>query len=92
MYCSVFVQVLIISQGGAKKLTWSERQALAKKQVEEEEAHSKAASFQPTPAPSITRSFGGVPPPPPVAAAQPQDEEEEEYAPPVLLCFSYSHR
>ncbi|KAG8760164.1 hypothetical protein FRC14_003920 [Serendipita sp. 396] len=30
--------------GGAKKLTWTERQALAKKQAEEEEAKSKAAS------------------------------------------------
>lgn len=32
--------------GGAKKLTWSERQALAKKQAGEEEERSKAASWQ----------------------------------------------
>jgi len=31
-------------------MTWSERQALAKKQAEEEEARSKASSFKPTPA------------------------------------------
>jgi len=31
-------------------MTWSERQALAKKQVEEEEARSRASSFKPTPA------------------------------------------
>lgn len=29
-------------------MTWSERQALAKKQAEEEEARSKASSFKPT--------------------------------------------
>ncbi|KAH7904712.1 hypothetical protein BJ138DRAFT_1119147 [Hygrophoropsis aurantiaca] len=32
--------------GGAKKLTWSERQALAKKQAEEEEMRSKSAPWQ----------------------------------------------
>ena len=32
--------------GGTKKPTWSERQALAKKQAEEEEQRSKAASWQ----------------------------------------------
>lgn len=31
-------------------MTWSERQALAKKQAEDEEARSKAAGFKPTPA------------------------------------------
>lgn len=31
-------------------MTWSERQALAKKQAEEEETRSKASSFKPTPA------------------------------------------
>ena len=48
----------LISSAG-KKLTWSERQALAKKQAEEEEARSKAASHTPS-APSITsaRAFG----------------------------------
>jgi len=34
-----------VSAGGPKKLTWSERQALAKKQAEEEEARSRGASF-----------------------------------------------
>lgn len=34
-----------VSVGGPKKLTWSERQALAKKQAEEEEARSRTASF-----------------------------------------------
>ena len=32
------------ASGGPKKLTWSERQALAKKQMEEEEAKSRSAS------------------------------------------------
>jgi hypothetical protein len=31
-------------------MTWSERQALAKKQAEEEETRSRASSFNPTPA------------------------------------------
>ena len=31
-------------------MTWSERQALAKKQAEEEEVRSRASSFKPTPA------------------------------------------
>jgi len=35
------------SLGGAKKLTWFERQALAKKQAEEEEARGHCASFVP---------------------------------------------
>ena len=56
-----------------KKLTWSERQALAKKQQEEEEARSRAASFKPiSPAstgnrwtPPVSRD---VPPPAPPAA------------------------
>lgn len=33
------------SAGGAKKLTWSERQALAKKQQEEEEVRSRSAAY-----------------------------------------------
>ncbi len=70
--------------GGAKKLTWSERQALAKQQAQEEEARSKAASYQTSSVPTATpRSFGGVPPPP-VAPVAPEPEEEE-YAPPVGL-------
>lgn len=36
------------SGSGSKKLSWSERQALAKKQQEEEEARSRAASFSPS--------------------------------------------
>ena len=72
--------------GGAKKLTWSERHALAQKQEAEEEARSKAASFQPPPAApvqSTTRSFGGAsfPPPPPIAPAAPEPEEDEFAAP-----------
>ena len=35
------------STGGPKKLTWSERQALAKKQADEEGQRSKAVSFNP---------------------------------------------
>ena len=35
-------------------MTWSERQALAKKQAEEEEARSKASSFKSTPATTST--------------------------------------
>ena len=66
--------------GSGKKLTWSERQALAKKQAEEEEARSKAASFHPPPAAATPRTFGGVPPPPRAPVA-PEPEEEEEYAP-----------
>lgn len=31
-------------------MTWSERQALAKKQADEDEARSRASSFKPTPA------------------------------------------
>lgn len=36
-----------VTPSGSKKLTWSERQALAKKQQDEEEERSKAASFKP---------------------------------------------
>ena len=36
-----------LSATNAKKLTWSERQALAKKQAEEEEVKSRSASFVP---------------------------------------------
>lgn len=35
-------------------MTWSERQALAKKQAEEDEARSRASSFKPTPAAGLT--------------------------------------
>ena len=40
------------SPSGPKKLTWSERQALAKKQQEEEEEQSRAASLKATPSSS----------------------------------------
>ncbi|PPQ71153.1 hypothetical protein CVT24_009834 [Panaeolus cyanescens] len=40
---------------GAKKLTWSERQALAKKQAEEEEARSRSAAFTPTAPTPVSR-------------------------------------
>lgn len=47
--------------GGAKKLTWSERQALAKKQAEEDEAKSRSSGFvaptaSPIPKPVFTSS------------------------------------
>lgn len=70
---------------GAKKLTWSERQAMAKKQQEEDEARAHAAlGSQPTPPPAP--SFrGGVPPPPRAPAMHPPpvaaQEPEEEYSP-----------
>lgn len=35
-------------------MSWSERQALAKKQAEEDEARSRASSFKPTPAAAST--------------------------------------
>ena len=38
-------------------MTWSERQALAKKQAEEEEARSKASSFKQTPAVGIAPTW-----------------------------------
>jgi hypothetical protein len=49
------------TSGGAKKLTWTERQALAKKQAEEEEAKSRSAGFaqraaSPTLGPTFTSS------------------------------------
>ena len=62
-------------------MTWSERQALAKKQAEEEEARSRAASFKPPPAVSVSRSFGGVPPPPRPPIASEPEPEEEAYTP-----------
>jgi len=43
------------SLGGAKKLTWSERQALAKKQAGEEEIRSRSASFVPPAAGPISK-------------------------------------
>jgi hypothetical protein len=45
------------SPGGAKKLTWSERQALAKKQTEEEEQRSRQASFKPPVVASVRPAF-----------------------------------
>lgn len=43
------------SPGGAKKLTWTERQALAKKQQEEEEARSRSAAYVPPAASPISK-------------------------------------
>jgi drebrin-like protein len=43
------------TSGGAKKLTWSERQALAKKQMEEDEAKSRSASNAVPPASPISK-------------------------------------
>lgn len=51
-----------------KKLTWSERQALAKKQADEEESKSRAASFHSQPAAPAWKQ---------PAAATPEPEEEE---------------
>ncbi|KAI0940986.1 hypothetical protein AcV7_003214 [Taiwanofungus camphoratus] len=66
---------------GGKKLTWSERQALAKKQAEEEETKSRAASFQPPPAAGlIAPSFRGAIRPP---ATPELEEEEEQWSAPV---------
>ncbi len=63
--------------GGAKKLTWSERQALAKKQQEEDEVRAKAAlGSQPTP-PSAP-AFRSIPPRPTQVSA-PEPEPEDEY-------------
>jgi drebrin-like protein len=46
------------ASGGAKKLTWSERQALAKKQAAEEEAASRSAGFvQPVVSPTAKPTF-----------------------------------
>ncbi|TFY53283.1 hypothetical protein EVJ58_g9537 [Rhodofomes roseus] len=56
---------------GGKKLTWSERQALAKKETEEEEARSRAASYQPQPVAAPAWK-------PPVAAAPASPEPEED--------------
>jgi hypothetical protein len=51
-----------VSVGGAKKLTWSERQALAKKQAEEEEARSRTASFvPPASAPVVPNTSSSAP-------------------------------
>lgn len=47
--------------GGAKKLTWSERQALAKKQAEEDEAKSRNFQ-QEQPSPSQSRFIGSSQP------------------------------
>ena len=67
--------------GGAKKLTWSERQALAKKQQEEEEARSKASSFKPV---GSTGTKWTPPSAAPAAAAASniQDEHDDIPAPP----------
>lgn len=74
-----------------KKLTWTERQALAKKQQAEEEGRSRAASFQPAPVANISAGMRAAPilniPPPPTAPPVPpvtpatatsDDWEEEE--------------
>ena len=47
-----------VSAGGPKKLTWSERQALAKKQAEEEDTRSRSASYvSPALAPGVSKTF-----------------------------------
>lgn len=45
--------------GGPKKLTWSERQALAKKQADDEGQRSQAASFK-SPTPIVSPARFGV--------------------------------
>ena len=86
----------IASSTGAKKLTWSERQAMAKTQQEEEEERSRAASFKPSAntGASVRAPTINIPPPPaappappvrvappvPVVAAAADDWEEEEEA------------
>lgn len=75
--------VIDLKVSGGKKLTWSERQALAKKQAEEEETKSRAASFQPPPAAGlIAPSFRGAIRPP---ATPELEEEEEQWSAPVSL-------
>lgn len=67
-------------------MTWSERQALAKKQAEEEEARSKASSFNKTPsaftskwkAPAAVGLGAGVPALTPKDEEQPEEEDEWE--------------
>ena len=53
---------------GEKKLTWSERQALAKKRAEEEEERSRSAAFSAPSAPVYNRSTAAAVPPPPAPA------------------------
>ena len=72
-------------------MTWSERQALAKKQAEEEESRSRASSFKPTPAAASTPKWkaptavglgvgAGVAAGVGVSAFASRDEEPEEEA------------
>jgi drebrin-like protein len=67
-----------VSATGAKKLTWSERQALAKKQQAEEEEKSRVASgFSKAGLVSAARAVQDA-----VEKEEPTYEEEEETAPP----------
>ena len=68
-----------------KGMTWSERQAEARRVREEEEARSRAASFKPVAAPPAQWSapepepvVAAPPPPPPMPPRAPSPEEEEE--------------
>lgn len=58
-----------IQHVAGKKLTWSERQALAKKQADDEESKSRAASFHP--------AQPAAPAWNPPAAPAPEPEEED---------------
>lgn len=75
-----------IQHVGGKKLTWSERQALAKKQAEEEESRSRAASFHPSQptAPAWT-------PPPAPAAPEPEEEESWEVCNHIVNSIERAH-
>lgn len=80
-----------VSSGSGGKMTWSERQAAAKKQAEAEDAKSRNLG-QTAPPPS-------APPPPPMpgrsqismplGADSDNDQEEEEGAPPPRECWSH---
>jgi hypothetical protein len=64
-------------------MTWSERQALAKKQAGDEEARSKASSFKPTPAVASTPKWkvpavAGIATGVGVATLASEDEVEQE--------------
>ena len=50
-----------VSVGGPKKLTWSERQALAKKQAEEEERSRTASFVPPASSPVVTNTSSSAP-------------------------------
>lgn len=86
-------QTSVTPSSTGKKLTWSERQALAKKQQAEEEERGRAASFQPAPTSSAGVGMRAptlsIPPPPQAPPAPPappvnatsddwEDEEAEE--------------